>query len=140
MSSLRVFIEKEISDALIPKLRIRSINSLDRLLTLLEVFNKILSATIEEEEVTVKSFLLLDLLRVTTKMIQDNKIYLETVERLLAKHEERWQKSWKNIRNKEKQVKLEFKRYRIKQKSMESKDRQTCRLNILVILCPLGVR
>jgi len=62
------------------------------LLTLLEVFNKILSATIEEEEVTVKSFLFLDLLRVTTKMIQDNKIYLETVERLLAKHEERWQK------------------------------------------------
>ena len=87
-----MFIEKEILDVLIPKLKIRSINSLDRLLTLLEVFSRILSATIEEEEVAVKSFLLLDLLRVTTKMIQDNKIYLETVERLLAKHEERWQK------------------------------------------------
>ena len=78
VSSLTMSIEREISDALTPKLEIRSINSRDRLLTLPRVFNKILSAAIEEEEVTVKSFLLLDLSRVTTKMIQDNEIHLET--------------------------------------------------------------
>lgn len=92
-------IEKEILDDLIPRLKKRSVKRFDRMMEVFGDLNEVLITAVKEEnekgEVPVNIILLLAFLRTTLRMIQDNKIYLETVEQLLAKHEERWQEMLK---------------------------------------------